>query len=94
MQSRNYIAGEGINNKRFFTNRSKFSSRLLKIILLLCAFAAVSETHAAPINVDRTDDTAAASACTANANDCSLRGAFAFANANSGTVINLPRRHL
>ncbi len=37
------------------------------------------------ITVDRTDDTAAASACTAAANDCSLRGAVAFANANPGT---------
>ncbi len=44
------------------------------------------------ITVDRTDDTAAASACTGAANDCSLRGAVAFANvvANAGTTINLP----
>ncbi len=42
------------------------------------------------ITVDRTDDTAAASACTASANDCSLRGAVAFANANIGTTINIP----
>jgi len=44
----------------------------------------------APIDVDRTDDTAAASACTALPNDCSLRGAVAFANLNPGTTINLP----
>lgn len=44
----------------------------------------------APIDVDRTDDTAAASACTAAANDCSLRGAVAFANVNPGTTINVP----
>lgn len=42
------------------------------------------------INVDRTDDTAAASACTAAPNDCSLRGAVAFANVNPGTTINVP----
>src|SRR5262245_33600223 len=42
------------------------------------------------ITVDRTDDTAAASACTAAANDCSLRGAVSFANANPGTTINVP----
>jgi predicted outer membrane repeat protein len=44
------------------------------------------------ITVDRTDDTAAASACTAGGNDCSLRGAFQFANqpANAGTTIMLP----
>ncbi|HEX7332293.1 MAG TPA: immunoglobulin domain-containing protein [Pyrinomonadaceae bacterium] len=44
----------------------------------------------APIDVDRTDDTAAASACTAAPNDCSLRGAVAFANVNAGTTINVP----
>ncbi|HJU61866.1 MAG TPA: hypothetical protein VJ864_07450, partial [Candidatus Binatia bacterium] len=44
----------------------------------------------ATIDVDRTDDAAAASACTAAANDCSLRGAVTFANANPGTTINVP----
>jgi hypothetical protein len=44
----------------------------------------------AAIDVDRIDDTAAASACTAAVNDCSLRGAVAFANLNSGTTINIP----
>jgi Immunoglobulin I-set domain len=42
------------------------------------------------ITVDRTDDTAAASACTAAANDCSLRGAVSFANSNPGTTIIVP----
>jgi uncharacterized repeat protein (TIGR01451 family) len=49
------------------------------------------------ITVDRTDDPSgagltAASACTAAANDCSLRGAFQFANngANNNTTISLP----
>jgi hypothetical protein len=42
------------------------------------------------ITVDRTDDAASASACTAAAADCSLRGAITFANANAGTTINLP----
>jgi hypothetical protein len=44
------------------------------------------------LNVDRTDDTAAASACTAAANDCSLRGAIIRANTNPNAdpvVINL-----
>jgi hypothetical protein len=43
-------------------------------------------------NVDRTDDTAAATACTAAANDCSLRGAIIAANTNLSAdpvVINL-----
>jgi Immunoglobulin I-set domain len=44
----------------------------------------------ASITVDRTDDVAAASACTAAANDCSLRGAVSFANLNPGTTITLP----
>ena len=34
--------------------------------------------------VDRTDDAAAAMACTAAANDCSLRGAIRKSNANVG----------
>jgi hypothetical protein len=44
----------------------------------------------ATITVDRTDDVFSASACTAAANDCSLRGAVAYANANIGTTINVP----
>ena len=44
----------------------------------------------ATVTVDRTDDTAAASACTAAPNDCSLRGAVAFANVNPGTTISVP----
>jgi hypothetical protein len=42
------------------------------------------------IDVDRTDDDAGATACTAAANDCSLRGSVAFANLNPGTVISVP----
>lgn len=44
------------------------------------------------LNVDRTDDTAAATACTAAPNDCSLRGAVIKANTTAGAdpvVINL-----
>jgi hypothetical protein len=44
----------------------------------------------ASITVDRTDDAPAASACTAAANDCSLRGAVAFANVNLATTIIVP----
>ena len=44
----------------------------------------------ATITVDRTDDVAGAAACTAAPNDCSLRGAVAFANLNPGTTINVP----
>lgn len=44
------------------------------------------------LDVDRTDDTAAATACTVAPNDCSLRGAIIAANANASAdpvVINL-----
>lgn len=44
----------------------------------------------AAIDVDRTDDTIVASVCSAAPNDCSLRGAVAFANVNAGTTINVP----
>ena len=57
------------------------------------AYAAASTTNLiffAPISVDRTDDAPAASACTAAPNDCSLRGAVAFANLNPGTTVNVP----
>lgn len=52
--------------------------------------APVSAPMFVTVTVDRTDDTAAASACTAAANDCSLRGAVAFANLNPGTIISVP----
>jgi hypothetical protein len=42
------------------------------------------------ITVDRTDDAAAASACTAAPTDCSLRGAVSFANSNANTAIIVP----
>jgi len=44
------------------------------------------------LDVDRSDDTAAATACTPAANDCSLRGAIINANTDPGVdpiVINL-----
>ena len=47
--------------------------------------------NAATFVVDRTDDSAAASACTAAANDCSLRGAIISANAVLGTdTVSIP----
>ena len=57
------------------------------------AYAAAPTTNLvffAAVSVDRTDDAPAASACTAAPNDCSLRGAVAFANLNPGTTINVP----
>ena len=48
------------------------------------------------VNVDRTDDTnsAAGAVCSIAPNDCSLRGAVAFANANPGTTIKLHAERL
>jgi hypothetical protein len=51
--------------------------------------ASASGANAATFAVDRTDDAAGASACTAAANDCSLRGAIIAANASSGNVVSL-----
>ncbi len=81
MKSNNYMS------KKIKSNHS-LAGILCAVGFLICGFAA--SVSAATITVDRTDDTAAAGACTAAVNDCSLRGAFAFANANSGTVINIP----
>jgi hypothetical protein len=59
------------------------------------AFAAASNLNlalATTLDVDRADDTAAATACTAAPNDCSLRGAIIAANADAGAtpvIINL-----
>src|ERR1043165_2764143 len=57
----------------------------------------VPDAPTTPITVDQTDDPSgaaltAASACTAAANDCSLRGAIQFANlpSNNNTTISLP----
>lgn len=64
------------------------------VLLIACAFLGFAHSaRAATFVVDRTDDTAApsAQACTAAANDCSLRGAIIAANAaNSADTITLP----
>jgi predicted outer membrane repeat protein len=59
------------------------------------ALTLLPQAPTATITVDRTDDPSGgglttASACTALANDCSLRGAIQFANANPNTTISLP----
>src|ERR1051325_5899701 len=56
----------------------------------VAAQPALAALFFATITVDRTDDAVAASACTAAANDCSLRGAVSFANLNPGTTISIP----
>ena len=81
--------------------KTKVALSLFMFVALAAAFVntqsvASSPTRSAPfvtnLNVDRTDDTAAATACTAAANDCSLRGAIIKANTTPGAdpvVINL-----
>lgn len=52
----------------------------------------LNPAFATTLSVDRTDDTAAATACTVAPNDCSLRGAIIAANADLGAdpvIINL-----
>ncbi len=62
-----------------------------KIVLALWALVLTSSAHAAEFVVDRTDDTAGATACTVAANDCSLRGAVIAANNAAGAdTITLP----
>jgi hypothetical protein len=77
----------------FATSRAERSNHRIRVPSAAAARSAAAASFPLPftaINVDRTDDTAAASACTAAPNDCSLRGAVAFANLNPGTTINVP----
>ena len=61
---------------------------------LVCALLATSmpaEAHASTFVVDRQDDVATATACSAAPNDCSLRGAILAANAAPGAdIVQVP----
>jgi hypothetical protein len=57
--------------------------RILPSTLVLLAVS-VLRARASTFVVDRTDDSASATACTAAADDCSLRGAIIAANAHGG----------
>lgn len=67
---------------------------LVAVILLITMGVFRQPLSAAPIAtfvVDRTDDNAAATACTAAANDCSLRGAITRSNLAAGAdIITVP----
>lgn len=57
----------------------------------LAVLLVAASAYGAVYDVDRTDDTASATACTAAANDCSLRGAVLTANAHAGAdTVNVP----
>ena len=69
------------------TTFSSFSFKFLATLSMIAVALAgtpAQPVYAATLTVDRTDDTAAATACTAAANDCSLRGAISNANAAAG----------
>src|SRR5215212_4661914 len=77
----------------FAAGRVERSSQRVRVPSAAAAQAALRASFPLPfvsITVDRTDDAAGASACTAVANDCSVRGAVAFANLNPGTTIVVP----
>ncbi len=57
-------------------------NRIFLLTLVLLTFGLFSNINAATYTVDRADDAAGANACTAAANDCSLRGAMNNANSN------------
>src|SRR5262245_55588245 len=67
------------------------SKKLMFIGFLMAFFISAPAAWAQLVlDVDRTDDTAGATACTAAPNDCSLRGAIITANGNAGAdTINL-----
>lgn len=65
-------------------------SKFLAFVVLVLGLWTPSVGRTAVLDVDRTDDDAAATACSAAANDCSLRGAIITANGNGETdTINL-----
>jgi hypothetical protein len=71
--------------KRVARNKA-WASSLFAVALLVTMLLAARPAHAATFTVDRNDDpdSTTATACTAAANDCSLRGAIVAANANAG----------
>jgi hypothetical protein len=78
----------GASEKTLRTN-PRIASTAPRAVAGAGAFKSAPAPFAA-ITVDRTDDVAVASACTAAPTDCSLRGAVTFANLNPGTSIIVP----
>src|SRR3954452_14110206 len=89
---RKHRRNRSVPRKRSTVRRGLRHSLVVALTLGMAAPVVVTTAQPAleagpTITVDRTDDTAAAgSACTAAANDCSLRGAVLFANAHPGTT--------
>ena len=72
------------------TASSSSASKILGLAKAVHLNSNLTPMFVTVLTVDRTDDTAAASACTASDNDCSLRGAIIAANANlSGAPVEI-----
>jgi hypothetical protein len=84
------VASRGVERATLTTDRTNVRIRTSEHPRHAASTSMPLTAPMAAIDVDRTDDVASASACTAAASDCSLRGAVAFANLNPGTMINLP----
>src|SRR5436190_17979462 len=83
------LAGASLKFSQTAFSSSRNSSKVTPRKL---AAAPANPYFATNLNVDRTDDVAAASACARAANDCSLRGAIINAHADLGAtpiIINL-----
>ncbi|HST50388.1 MAG TPA: choice-of-anchor Q domain-containing protein [Pyrinomonadaceae bacterium] len=82
----------GASLKRTRSASSSSFNQRTAVPRLSTATSDLNLAFATTLTVDRTDDTAAATACTAAPNDCSLRGAIIAANADAGAnpvIINL-----
>ena len=67
------------------------SPHVVRVLAVLFVLLARRPAHATTYDVDRTDDDASKTACTAAANDCTLRGAIIASNLHAGAdVITLP----
>lgn len=81
----------GLADRRRWFSRGRVGGLVVIAAGLVWVLLQARTAQAATIVVDRTDDDASASACTASPNDCSLRGAFIYAGANPGPdTITLP----
>ena len=72
-------------------SRGKSHTLVAVALLIIATVAAPQHSLAATFVVDRTDDVASAATCSdTTANDCSLRGAIAAANAAAGSTVVVP----
>ncbi|MBN1993645.1 MAG: hypothetical protein JW953_13170, partial [Anaerolineae bacterium] len=86
------MANQKLLKKWHFLSRlARLGLGLGLLIIVAAGLWFIPAAHAATYVVDRFDDNAGATACTAALNDCSLRGAISAANNNPGAdTITLP----